>query len=334
MAQQKKELLPVYLLLGDDEEKKSALKNRMKERVGQLGDLAMNMDMFDCKQDASCGERIVSSCLTMPFVSEKRLIFATNVDKLDKASIEAIVDYLEEPCPTSVLMIDAEKLAKNTRFFKAIQKIDTKAVIDCAAPKAWEMARFVISQAKAKGLVIRDDAAQVLVDKIGTDTVALTTEINKIINSHTTSDPVTAEEINSLVQWRSEIKPWVLVDALCARNAKKVFEFLPKVTGTTPLGLLAMSVNRLRELLAAKSAVASGGNVDGKLCEELGFTSAQSWRVKNHAAWARQYSERELVSAIKDALQTEIKMKSGTDQQFALSMWLLAVLDGKSLLKQ
>ena len=308
MAGNKKELLSAYLLLGDDDEKKGALKTRMKERVSDLGDLTMNMDEFDCKSDSTCGDRIVSACLTMPFLSEKRLIFASDVDKLDKASTEALIEYLSDPAPTSVLMMDSEKLAKNTRLFKAIQKIDVKAVIDCAAPKAWEMARFVIAQAKAKGLVMRDDAAQVLVDKIGHDTVALSTEINKIINSHSTNDPITIEEVNSLVEWRSEVKPWVLVDALSARNVNKVFEYLPKVTGTTPVGLLAMATNRLRELLAAKYALQSGGNVEGKLCEELGFSAAQSWRIKNHSAWARQFSERELVDAIKSALEIAVKI--------------------------
>ncbi len=332
MANQKKELLSVYLLLGDDDEKRSTLRKRMLERVGELGDLTMNMDSFDCDQDCSCGEKIISSCLTMPFVSEKRLVCVTNVEKLDKDSMHVLVEYLSDPSPSSILLLEAEKLAKNTRLFKAIQKIDVKAIIDCQSPKKWEMAKFVISQAKAKGLIIRDDAAQVLVDKIGADTVALSSEINKIMNSHTTSDPITVEEVNSLVEWRSEVKPWVLIDALCARNAIKVFEYLPKVTGTTPLGLLVMASNKLRELLAAKVVIREGGDFERKLCEELNIAPSQSWRVKNHSQWARQYSEAELVRALKSALIIEIKMKSGFDQNLAIEMWLLSILDNQPTL--
>ncbi len=332
MASNKKELLSVYLLLGDDEEKKETLRSRMKERIGELGDLTMNMDVFDCEVDSSCGERIVACCLTMPFVSEKRLVSVRSADKLNKESVEALIEYLNDPSPSSVLLLEAEKLAKNTRFFKAVQSIDTKAIVDCNAPKKWEMARFVTSQAKAKGLVVRDDAAQVLVDKIGLDTVALSNEINKIMSSHTTGDPVTVEEVNSLVEWRSEVKPWVLVDALCARNVRKVFEYLPKVTGTTPLGLLAMASNKLRELLAAKEVMRGGGDVEGKLCDELSISQAQSWRVKNHFLWARQYSESELVRALEGALIVEVKMKRGFDQRAILELWLLSILENKPTL--
>ncbi|MFR7670057.1 MAG: hypothetical protein ACLU0O_04390 [Collinsella sp.] len=46
--------------------------------------------------------------------------------KLAKAVSEPLVGYLASPSPTTVCLIIADSLAKNTRLYKAIAKIDKK----------------------------------------------------------------------------------------------------------------------------------------------------------------------------------------------------------------
>ena len=55
----------------------------------------------------------------------KRLVHVRNADKLKKTDSEAIISYLKSPCETTVLLLEAEKLAKNTRLYKAIAAIDS-----------------------------------------------------------------------------------------------------------------------------------------------------------------------------------------------------------------
>ena len=323
-----KEPLAIYLLLGDDEAKKSSLKSKMKESAKRFGDMTMNVDTFDL--ETSEISKVISACLTSPFASTKRLVIASNADKLDKTSSSELAEYCKNPSSTTILVLDSTKLSKTSKLYKAIDASNSHSIIDCTSPKPWQMNSFVEKEFASRGLKIKKDAVQLLVDKIGADTTAIENEIKKITNAHTTSDAISSSEINTLVEWRGEVKPWVLVDALSAKNSAKVFELLPKVSGTTPLGLLTLGTNRMRELLCCKFAERENArNFQEVLCRELGLSSAQSWRVKNHRPWANLYSEKELENAIENSLFVEKKMKSGTDSVTALTLWLISILDNK-----
>lgn len=316
----KKALLPAYICVGDDEQKKSVLISKMKERVAELGEISMNTDEFRGENHEA--NRIVSACLTMPFAAEKRLVILTDVDKMNAAEQGILAEYLEHAADSTVLFMTAEKLAKNTKLYKAISAIDAKCIIACDSPKAYQFREYAINLAKSKGLTMRNDAAEKLVELVGNNTVALNNEMTKIVSSHTTTDAITVAEVESLVAATAEVKPWILVDAFSARNAAKVLELLPKVTGTTPTGLLMMCVNRVRELIAAKDCAKTGRSI----AEELGIPANASWRVKNHANWARLYSEEELIEALRTSLEADRAMKSGADQESTLKSWLLTTM--------
>ena len=70
MTENENKMLPIYLLVGDDEQKKETLTAKMKERCASFGEMSINTDVFD-GEDHDPGN-IVSSCLTLPFASEKR----------------------------------------------------------------------------------------------------------------------------------------------------------------------------------------------------------------------------------------------------------------------
>ena len=320
MAENTKNLLPIYLFLGDDEQKKETLTAKMKERCATFGEMSINTDVFDGEDHTP--SRIVSSCLTLPFASEKRLVIVNNVELFTTAELNILADYAEAPNDSTILVLLSEKLAKNTRLYKAIAKVDAKAIIACDSPKQWEFKTYAIKVAKSKGVTMRDDAAQLLVDLVGTDTVAITNELEKIIASHTSTDPIDVVEVEQLVTATANVKPWVLVDAFSARNVEKVMELLQKVTGTTPTGILMMCVNRARELICAKEVSSKGGNASENIASELGFAPALSWRFKNHASWSRLWSEDALLFAIKKSLQAEKEMKAGEDQTETLKLWL------------
>ena len=61
MEKDKNTLLPIYALIGDDEQKKETLTVKMKERCGSFGEMSINTDVFDGEEHAP--SRVVSSSL-------------------------------------------------------------------------------------------------------------------------------------------------------------------------------------------------------------------------------------------------------------------------------
>ena len=312
-------LLPAYLVVGEDSLKRQAVIARLRTRLAALGDLEFNSDDLD--GETAVGADIVTSCNTIPFASEARLVYLRNADKLKKADSEALVDYLKSPCPTTVLALEAEKLAKNTRLHKAVAALGKTAVIDCTPPKRFELPRQVRAMAVTHGVTFTDGAAVKLIELVGEDTVHLDNEIRKIALAHRGTGAVGDAEVEGLVARTAEAKPWELVDAFAARDLGACLSCLGRLESTSPHALIAMCASRVRELICAQSMLRRGGPAGIAKALKL-----PDWRVKNHPKWARCYTAAELRAALATARDAEQAMKSGSDADAVFLDWLIATI--------
>ena len=162
-------LLPAYLIVGTDGVKRDHAISRMKARLEKSGMVEFNLDERDMTKDPDI-ESIIGSLNTFPMGSEFRLVILDGCSKLAKAVSEPLVEYLASPSPTTVCLIIADSLAKNTRLYKAIAKIDKKVVIDCSGTKRWELPRRVQQMASQHGKSISTAAAEELVSRSGENT--------------------------------------------------------------------------------------------------------------------------------------------------------------------
>ena len=314
------DFLPIYLIVGADELKRDFVFNRLNERMAKLGDLDFNKDSFE--GGALGADELVSACNTLPFMSEKRLVVVHDADKMKKPAQEALITYLESPNETCVVCLIAEKLAKNTRLYKAIAKVSKKAIIECAPQSARNLPDQVQKFAASKGVSITRDAAEELISLIGESTVHLDGELTKMAIALGKGAVIDVDQVQSYVARVAEPKPWHLSDALAARDARKCALLIARMGSQSPFGLLTMCVNRLRDLLVAKDLRGQG---TGALANALGMPD---WQVKNYMRWADGFSERELEHAIVGAAACDQAMKTGADQVTAFERWVLDTCRG------
>lgn len=311
------DFLPIYLIVGADELKREFVTERLMTRMSKLGDLDFNKDVFE--GGAVSADELLSACNTLPFMSEKRLVLVNDADRLKKPVQEAIVDYLEAPCDTTVLTLVAEKLAKNTRLYKAIAKVDKKAVIDCSPISSRELPSQVQRFAQSRGVTITRDAAVELISLLGESTVHLDGEIAKMAIALGKGSVIDVKEVQSYVARVAEPKPWHLSDALAARDARQCATLLARMNAQSPFGLLTMCVNRIRDLLVAKDYQGQGSGV---LANAL---KRPEWQVRNLPSWANGFTEAELEDALVSAAACDQAMKTGADQHAAFERWVLDV---------
>lgn len=311
-------LLPAYLVVGEDALKRETVMARLRARLAALGDLSFNSDEF--QGESARGADVVAACNTVPFASPVRLVEVRGAEKLKKADSEALVSYLLSPSETTVLALTAEKMAKNTRLYKAVNALGKAAVIDCAPLKRFELPKTVRSMAVGHGVTLTQGAASELIDLVGEDTVRLNSELKKIALAHRGVDAVNEHEIVDMVARTAEVKPWEFVDAFSARDLQKCLLYLGRMKSISPHALLALCTTRLRELICAR-ALTDRGNPRG-IASALGMPD---WRCKNHARWALLFSAEELRDAIIAARDTERAMKSGSDPAIAFREWVLLV---------
>lgn len=312
------DLLPAYLIVGADELKRDAAVRRLRSRVP--ADMAdFNLDELDGASLEEPGQ-LISSAQTMPFCADFRLVIVNGAGQLAKPVSEAVVSYLADPNPQCVLCLVAEKLAKNTRLYKAIAKVGPHSVIDCAPLKRWELPPYVVRLAQKRGLSMDNAAAQELVERVGESTVALDNQIATLAQLVGDAGRITLADVEANVAQIAEVSPWAFADAVCERNAPRAMEMLNLMKAPSLVFLHSVLVGRLRELICAKSLDARGAA--SGLARELG---RQSWQVKNHVRWSRAFGEEELVELLGQAAVCERALKGSQDSEAAFARFVLVM---------
>lgn len=311
-------LLPGYLIVGSDELKSSRAVERMRARLEKSGMVEFNLDERDMTKDPQVDD-IVASLNTFPMGAEFRLVILTNCDKLPKAMSEPLVEYFANPSPTTVCLVVATTLAKNTRLYKAIKKLGDKAIIDCAPKKTWELPSQVVKMAAAHGKAMGLPAAEALVARSGENTRMLDNELKKLASMVTGSE-ITLADIERHVMRTAEVKPWEFLNAVAARDLVRSLELLKLQPAKSEVRLWSLLVTRLRELIIAKSLDSRGQG--SQLAATLGV---QGWQVKNHLSWARRWRMDELLEALSQAIEVELALKGSRDSELALRMWVISM---------
>ena len=312
------DLLPAYLIVGADELKRDAAVRRLRSRVP--ADMAdFNLDELDGASLEEPGQ-LISSAQTMPFCADFRLVIVNGAGELAKPVSEAVVSYLADPNPQCVLCLVAEKLAKNTRLYKAVAKVGPHSVIDCAPLKRWELPPYVVKLVQKRGLSMDNAAAQELVERVGESTVALDNQIATLAQLVGDAGRITLADVEANVAQIAEVSPWAFADAVCERNAPRAMEMLNLMKAPSLVFLHSVLVARLRELICAKSLDARGAA--SGLARELG---RQSWQVKNHVRWSRAFGEEELVELLGQAAVCERALKGSQDSEAAFARFVLAM---------
>ncbi|WP_369680560.1 DNA polymerase III subunit delta [Collinsella stercoris] len=304
--------------MGSDELKSSRAVERMRARLEKSGMVEFNLDERDMTKDPQIDD-IVASLNTFPMGAEFRLVILTNCDKLPKAMSEPLVEYFANPSPTTVCLVVATSLAKNTRLYKAIKKLGDKAIIDCAPKKTWEMPPQVVKMAAAHGKAMGLPAAEALVARSGENTRMLDNELKKLASMVTGSE-ITLADIERHVMRTAEVKPWEFLNAVAARDLARSLELLKLQPAKSEVRLWSLLVTRLRELIIAKSLDSRGQG--SQLAATLGV---QGWQVKNHLSWARRWRMDELLEALSQAIEVELALKGSRDSELALRMWVISM---------
>lgn len=316
-------LLPAYLLVGPDEVKRDAAIDRLVSRLEASGMATFNLDDRDMTKPQEPDEIIASLC-TFPMGSDFRLVILRSCDHLMKAMSEALVSYLAAPSPDTVCLIVADALARNTRLYKAVAKIDAKAVIDCSAKKRWELPAYVQGMASRHGVSISSAAAEELVARAGESTRMLDTQLKKLA-AMTGSSSIELADVERYVVRTAEIKPWDFLDAVSARDVARALELYRLLPPKSEVRLLSLLLTRVRELIVAKAL-----DERGQARELASTLGVKDWQVKNHVRWSRLFSMDELVGALHSAVETECALKGSRDSEIAFTTWFVSIAQRSS----
>jgi len=288
----------VYLLLGDDEERKA--RGVEKLRRGR------EVESYDASETSP--EAVVSACNSYSLFGEGSFVVVRNLDAWNAAQKAVVVDYLDNPAPQADLVLLGKKLGARERLLAAAKR--SGEVHNFEQPTGKALVRWVVGQAKGLSLDLPEDVAANLIERCSGDKQRLVTETEKL-TLYVSDRPVTGEDVEALCPPDVQSNIFAFVDSLAASERGRAIELLEALisTGEPPLKVTYM-VRRQFRLVARARALLARGASRGEVARELKVPPFVARKLEEQA---RRLSDEDLEAALKLVLDLERGLKGGSD---------------------
>ena len=317
------DLKPVYLIYGSEELLLERAVARLRGRLAEVADLDFNFDHFDAT--TTTADDIVAAANTMPFMSDRRLVVVRDVDRMSAEDQGKLAEYAKDPAENTCLVLVATKIAKNTKLYKAVAALGGAS--EYAAPTRSEYPSKVVGLFKEKGRKIGMDAAKSMVDSVGMDLRKLATEVDKIIAFAGDATTLSRADVEAVLASAAPTRVFDFLDAWGGRDGKRALKLLSDLLseGETLLGIHAMSMRHLRQLISVRALSARGAG-QSEIARAVGMAD---WQVRKVAAQAQRFEPDELAAALRAAAQAEEEMKTSRDARLAFERWVIGTCLGR-----
>ena len=290
--------MAVYLLLGDDEERKD--RGVEKLRRGR------EVESYDASETTP--EAVVSACNSYSLFGEGPFVVVKNLDAWNAAQKAVVVDYLGDPAPEADLVLLGKKLGSRERLLAALKK--SGEVHNFEQPTGKALVRWAVGHAKGIGLELSEDVATSLIERCSGDKQRLVTEMEKLA-LYVSGRPATEDDVEALCPPDVQSNIFAFVDALGAGDRGSAIRLLEALiaTGEPPLRATYM-VRRQFRLLARARALFARGTSHGEVAREL---KVPPFVVRKLEEQARVASDEDLEEALGLILDLERGLKGGSD---------------------
>jgi len=249
--------MTAYLLLGDDEERKS--RGVEKLRAGRT------VEAYDASVTGP--ETIVSACNSFSLFGEGPFVVLKDLDAWNAAQKAVIVDYLGDPAPGSDVILLGRKRGARERLFKAVQ--DSGEVHTFEQPTGKALLIWLVGHAKKLGLELPEDVAEDLANRCSGDKMRLLQEAEKLA-LYVGEGTATREDVAALCPPDVESNIFAFVDSLAAGERERALRSVEDLIGTgePPLRLMFM-IRRQCQLVARASALTGRGATQKEIASTL-----------------------------------------------------------------
>jgi DNA polymerase-3 subunit delta len=253
------EMRTLYLIAGTDGAKIDATRTRLRARAERDGGAA-SLQVFEAVEGrgAPDHEALLGAIPAMSLTESRRYLLADGVERWRDRQLDEVIAALGDLPPdlSVVLIARAKAPAKLARAVKAAKG----EIHEFEAPKARDMPRALVGDAKQLGFRLDPAAARMLVDRMGANPQRLHNELERLALWAGEEGEVGAADLDSMIADTSEAAVWALSDALLERDAATALQISERLIsqGENVTGLIYGLASRLRKACAAAAMLEEG----------------------------------------------------------------------------
>ncbi len=298
-------LFPLYLFSGEEEFLIQEAVGLITGKVVDPGSRDFNFNTVYCRETSAAD--LVNLCQTLPFMSERRLVIAKEIDAYKAAAVDELAAYLQDPSPaTCLVMLSNQRKYDKKAVVSAVEKAGAVCVFYPLLDR--EITGWIEDWGRRSGLNVRQDAANYLWQTVGNDLQKITNELEKVVIFIKERKTISYEDMKSVVGDFREYTPFDLADAIGRRNREQAFLVLARLIqeGEQPVGILGSIAWNFRRLLRAKALEIAGVGYE-EIKRKIGVIFHQSAKFQEQM---RRHSMEELRGAFGIMLQADRTLKS------------------------
>jgi len=308
----------IFYIYGTDaylcQEKLEEIKRGFVEKKDKTG-----LNIIHLPAEGFSPDNFIQETLTVPFLSEKKLIIVSGLcvnHKAEQKKIrEEILDFLkqrEDKLENNLLFVDVfeedKKIPQKDRLFNFLAK--QKYAWQLSALRNNQMGDWLKKYCAKHQIPIAPGAITKLITLVGNDLLQLENELKKL-KAYKNGETVNAEDIKNLVKAKYDNDIFRLTDALASKNKNLSLKLLSDQlnSGNEPLSLLGSINWQFKALLKIKSWLENNPRATATSISTA--TGLHSFVVSKNLPAVKKFSLAGLVDIQNQLLRIESRLKSG-----------------------
>ncbi len=266
--------------------------------------------------DETTIDEIVMECATLPFFTERKIVIVRKLDVLDRGekseskSLRPLLEYLQNPSDTTLLLCIAEAVDKRKALYKAFEAIN--GVVECPALSLSELRDWIRQYLAGYKKKISPEALEEFIDRCGTKLSDVQNALTLLLGFVGQRDTITLKDVLNSCADVAEESIWSLTDAIALGNMKGAWHILNDLLeqGKEPPEIIGV----LHWLLENAYKTTSFSREKPK----------SPFVEKKVAPLAKRFGEKKLITAMNLCNETTFAMRqTGVDERTALELLIL-----------
>lgn len=264
---------PAYLVKGDDPSLVAQAARALISDLVAGGDPSLVVEEHGgpSSDDLDVGA-VIDACTTPPFLVERRVVVVRDAGRLNAADAKRLVAYLDDPLPTTALVLVVGGGTVPQALSKAVGA--RGQVVDTAVGRGKARSQWLADHLKAAPVRLDGQATAHLSDHLGNDMGRLAGLLDALASAYGPGATVSVTELEPFLGEAGSAAPWDLTDALDAGDTARSLEVLHRMigpSGSHPLVVMSMLHRHYRQMLRLDG---SGISSPEEAAAALGLQSA------------------------------------------------------------
>lgn len=300
---------PVYLVKGDDPALVAQAARALTERLVAGGDPSLMVEEFGGPgvEPFDVGE-VIDACTTPPFLVERRVVVMREAGQLSGSDAKRLVSYLEDPLPTTALVVVAGGGTVPPTLAKAVAAAGE--VLDTTVGRGRARSEWLADHVKGGPVRLDGPATARLSEHLGADMGRLAGLLDTLASAYGPDASVTLDELEPFLGEAGSLAPWDLTDAIDAGQTATALSVLHRmlVAGDShPLVVMALLHRHFRQILRLDGAEVTSPEQAAQI---LGTRSV--FPAKKSLAQARRLGAVRIARAIQLLADADLDLRGAT----------------------